>query len=280
MKNPCKARFFVPVLFLLLFCMVPAAPAEIVVFPMQYRPAIEALPMVRELLSSKGRAVADPRTNALLLEDDEASIQRVREFLDAFDRPGRQGTIRVRFEETGSREDRSSEVRARASGRDWSGTAGGPLGREGVDIRVGDRRRTEHGHSEFSVVVLSGSPAYIMVGQDLLFTQRWLDFTRKYSRVSETITLQRIQTGMEVKPTFLTHYADLKIIPRVSEAGTQRGVIRFTEAATRLSAPYGQWVEIGGAGRQSNEVMAEILAWGKGEGRSVTSISLLVEAGH
>ena len=274
-----KVRKVVPVVIVLVFFLSAVSSAETVVIPMQYRTAVDALPMVKELLSSEGRAVADPRTNALLVVDDEAAIQRVREFLAGFDRLGKQGRVKVRFEETGSREDRSVAARARVSGGDWSVTAGGQRRNDGVDVRLGDRKGNRQATSEFMVVVVSGSPAYILVGQDILYTERWLDLTRRYARVSETVTIQRIETGFEVMPTFLKDHADIEIIPRISGAGTERRVIRFTEAATRLLAPYGQWVTIAGTSQQSNEVIREILARGRGERTSGVSISLLVETG-
>ena len=150
-------------------------------------------------------------------------------------------------------------------------------GRDGAGIRYGGERRDGRRISEFSILAVSGSPAFIAVGEDLLFTERWVELTRRYAHVTERVTIQRVQTGIEVWPTFFTGHADIEIIPRLSERGTGGGVIRFIEAAARLVVPYGQWVAIGAAGGQSNEVLSEILAWGRGEGKSLTSISLLVE---
>jgi type II secretory pathway component GspD/PulD (secretin) len=245
---------------------------------MQYRTAAEALPMVQQLLSPEGRAVADGRTNALLVVDSEETIQRVREFLEGFDKLGKQARIRVRFDESGARERTSVEGRARASGEDWSVGVGKPMRKDGVDVRLQDRTRTQQGGSEFFVTVVSGSPAYIMVGQDILYSQRWVDLTRRYSRITESVTIQRIETGFEVKPVILKDHADVEITPRISHGGPGSRVIHFTEASTRLVAPMGQWVTIGGASQQSNEVIRAVLEAGRGERSSVTSISLLVEA--
>lgn len=268
---------FVPAVFVVLFFFSAVSLAETVVVPMQYRTAAEALPMVQALLSPQGRAAADPRTNALLIVDDEASVQRVREFLAGFDQLGKQGRVKVRFQETAASEDQSVAARARVSGGDWTVTAGRPRRGDGADVRVEDRTVSRQGISEFFVVVVSGSPAYILVGQDLVFTERWLDLTRRYARVTETVSIQRMETGMEVKPTLLKDHADIEIIPRISGAGTERGVIRFTEAATRLLAPYGQWVTIGGASQQSNDVIRAVLEAGRGQRSAGLSISLLVE---
>jgi hypothetical protein len=45
-------------------------------------------------------------------------------------------------------------------------------------------------------------------------------------------------------------------------------------------APIGQWMTIGGASQQSNEVIRAVLEAGRGEKSSMTSISLLVESGN
>jgi hypothetical protein len=129
-------------------------------------------------------------------------------------------------------------------------------------------------------MVVSGSAGYIMVGQDILYTQRWIDLTRRFARVTESLAIQRIETGFEVMPTLLKDHADVEIIPRISHGGPGSRVVRFTEASTRVVAPIGQWVTIGGASQQSNEVIRAVLEAGRGERSSVTSISLLVESGN
>ena len=50
-KKNGKARLLAGCLFLLLFCAARASYAETAVIPMQYRGAVEALPMVKEFLS-------------------------------------------------------------------------------------------------------------------------------------------------------------------------------------------------------------------------------------
>ena len=273
---------FVPgiLAFFVAFAVASRCSAETLVYPMQYRTAAEAVPMVQSLLSPGGRAVADARTNALLVVDDEEAIHRVRELLQGFDKLGKQARIRVRFDESGSRERTSVEGRARASGEDWSVSAGKPMRKDGVEVQLQDRSRTQQGSSEFFVTVVSGSAAYIMVGQDILYTQRWIDLTRRYARITESVTIQRIETGFEVMPVILKDHADVEITPRISHGGAGSRVIHFTEASTRLVAPIGQWVTIGGASQQSNDVIRAVLEAGRGERSSVTSISLLVEPGN
>jgi len=275
-----RARGIAPAVFVLFCFFSTASFAETVVIPMQYRTAAEALPMVQALISAEGRVVADSRTNALLVVDTEETIRRVREFLEGFDKPGKQARIRVRFDESGDRDRTRVEGSARASGEDWSVGAGRPMRRDGVEVRLQDRTLTGQGSSEFFLTVVSGSPAYIMVGQDILYTQRWVDLTRRYARVMESVTIQSIETGFEVNPVILKDYAEVEITPRISHGGAGARVIHFTEASTRLVAPIGQWVTIAGTSQQSSEVITAILEAGRGQSRSVTSISLLVESGR
>jgi hypothetical protein len=119
-----------------------------------------------------------------------------------------------------------------------------------------------------------------MVGKDVLYNQRWVDLSRRYARVVETVTIQRIETGFEVLPVLLKDHADIEIIPRIShEASSKAGrnVIRFSELSTHVYAPLNEWVSIGGAEQSSNEVMREILGRGSSSQASHLSVLLLVE---
>jgi hypothetical protein len=69
--------------------------------------------------------------------DDEEAIRRIREFLQGFDKLGKQARIRVRFDESGTRERTGVEGSARASGEDWSVSAGKPTRKDGVEVRCG-----------------------------------------------------------------------------------------------------------------------------------------------
>ncbi len=254
--------------------------AATAMIPMQYRTAAEALPMVQQLLSPEGRAVADGRTNALLVVDSEETIQRVREFLEGFDKPGKQARIRVRFEEASARDRSTAQGRARASGEDWSVGVGKPMTKDGVDVRLQDRSRTQQGSSEFFVTVVSGSPAYIMVGQDIIYNQRWIDLTRRYARITESVTIQRIETGFEVKPVILKDHAGCGDHPQDFPRGA--GVPRdpFYRSVDPACCAHGSMGDDWGTSQQSNEVIRAVLEAGRGERSSVTSISLLVESGN
>lgn len=262
------------------FFSILSAPclAEMAVIPMKYGTANDVLPMVRDLLSEEGRATADARTNALLIIDTPESIERIRSFLESYDRPVAQAKVRVRFQELGSSEDLSVSADARASGEHWTVTTGGKK-RDGVEVRLGQRDRRRKGDSEFFIHVSSGSWAYIMVGEDVLYNGRWMDLCRRYGTIWGAPVVQRIETGFEVRAILLQDVAQLEIMPRISrrEPEAKGRVIRFSSAATSVAVPYNQWVTIGGTGSSGHEVMREIL--GRGRTREVSSLamSLMVE---
>ena len=265
---------------LLAFVISSSCNAEVWVYPMQYRPASEALPSIQAMLSREGRAVADARTNSLLIDDDEGSIERIKQFLASFDQLGKQARIRVKFIEGGTSESSRVEAEARASGSGWAVTTDPRKKTDGVDVRLQDRGRSRQGTTEFFLNAVSGSPAYIMVGKDILYNQRWIDLSRRYGRVVETVAVQRVETGFEVLPVILKDHVDIEITPRISHetpSNAGRNVIRFSELSTHVYAPLNQWVSIGGAEQSSNEVMREILGRGSSSQSSNLSILLMVE---
>jgi hypothetical protein len=54
-------------------------------------------------------------------------------------------------------------------------------------------------------------------------------------------------------------------------------VVRFFAAQTELTVPLGQWVEIGGADDQQNEIVKEILSQNRSGENTATSMSLMVQ---
>ena len=100
--------------------------------------------------------------------------------------------------------------------------------------------------SESFIAVLSGRAAFILVGKKILCTERWVYLSRRYAHSVEIVGFQRIEAGMEVKLVIAGDNVQIEIIPRISyEEARNKGVIRFTEASTRLIVPRGKWITIG-----------------------------------
>ncbi len=253
-----------------------ASPAsEVAVIKVEHRWAAELAPIVKSLLSADGTLTVSDRVNALVIVDTPAAIQRVKAYLDRFDRPVEQVRIHVRFHTT--REDRDSEgaVRGRISNDDVSVAVGGKK-KDGIDISAGDRVRRRAGNSEFFLVAMAGSPAYIRTGKEIPYDENTV-FPRQYSPGGGTVTWQTVESGFEVTPTITGENAHLKIVPRLSYDDHQDAVIRFFGAQTELAVPLGRWVEIGGTTAQENEIIRKILSLGRNSGKRTDSMSLMVE---
>jgi len=249
------------------------------VIPVHYRDASEVVPIVETLLSSEGKVTFSARTHSLVVNDTPKSLENIRTFLKTFDTPVPQVRIRVKFHETESVRDRSASASGSVSGDDWKIVVGGNSN-DGIEIRADEGRTDQKRISEYSVVTASGSPAYILTGLEIPHRQRWIYLCRRYAACTEdTITYQTIDTGMEILPVVVGERVNVKIIPRISDPTYAGGrvVSRFTRAATQLSVSLGEWVTIGGVGRDTNEVMRAILETGTGKQGENVSMSLLVE---
>lgn len=273
-KAPC-------LLFFILFCSLlvhaEISFGEVAIIKIRFRQASDMLPLVKALLSPEGRATVDGGTNSIVLSDDGPSLQRIRQLLGEMDRPVPQVKIRFKFQEEGNKREQGVSVSGKVSGEGWSVSAGRKR-KDGVSVSVRNRKVLTGRESESFVTVLSGSVAYIRVGKEVPYRSRWVHLSRRYAHFVETVSFKRIETGMEVRPVIAGDYAHVEITPRVSygEAGA-RGVIRFTEASTKLALPRGQWVTLGGSSKNTNEVISHILSWASGEGHRTLSLRLMAE---
>ncbi len=265
------------ILVILLTIMVGSSPAEVAIIKVNYRSASDILPLVETLLSPGGKATFDTRTNAIIVNDTTESVAKIQALVANMDKPAEQVTIRFRFQETGLSKDRDLSASGKVSGDRWS-AATGRSRQEGVHGRARDTRVNKQGTTESFISVMSGSLAYIWVGRDIPFTEQWVNLSRRYARVVESVNFQRVETGFEVRPVITGNRVHIEIVPRISsieEGG--RGVVRLTEASTTMNVLKGQWVTIGGVSEQSNEVIRDILSTGSSSTTSTLSLSLKVD---
>jgi type II secretory pathway component GspD/PulD (secretin) len=276
----CARKTFLIVLTILLpFLCSLASPclAEVAVIKIQFRDASELLPVVEALLSPEGKASVDTRTNSIIIKDRKESLDEIRALLARSDKPAEQIRIRFRFQKEDLARERDISVSGKVSGKSGSVVIG-DRSRDGVRVHIGNRRVNQRRDSEFFITVLSGGSAYIRVGKEIPYTERWVYLCRRYAHFAETVNFRSIETGMEVRPVVTGDHVHMEMVPRISyeEAG-KRGIIHFTEASTKLSVPKGQWVTVGGNRKESNEVIRDILSSGSTEKHSTLSLSLIVE---
>lgn len=262
--------------FLFLFYSICIAD-NVAVIEVKYRRADEVAPMVKNMLTQEGTITVDQRTNSLVISDTEEAIQKVRAFIEGYDKPIQQVTVHVRFHEVRSEEGGSVSADARTSGKHWSVSSGGKT-TDGVDVKVRGGKNSRRGQSEYFIRAASGSPAYILAGQEIPYTDRWLYLCRRYARVTESVVFHKIESGFEVVPVVMGDRVSIDITPRISYEvpGREPGIIRFTRASTSLQIPINEWITIGGNSETDNEVIAAILETGAHSQNSTLVISLKV----
>jgi type II secretory pathway component HofQ len=256
-----------------------AGQKDYAVIKVEHRLAEEVLPLVEPMLSPTGKALADRHTNSLVVVDTPEAIDRIRRFLAGSDSPGRPVTVRVRFGQTSSSGGYSAAVAGQISG-DNARVRVGNRKTDGVSARLQGHQRRGRERSEYFVTVQSGGIAYIWAGKEVPYTQYWADTCRRYGGLAKTVTFKTVETGFDVQPVVTGNRAHIKITPRISSTAQdgRQQVVRFAEAATQVTAPLGQWVEIGGGSDSGGDVHHAILATGGSRRDSSLSIALRVDA--
>ena len=100
---------------------------EVAVIKVEHRWAAELVPIVKSMLSAAGTVTVSERVNSLVIVDSPEAIERVKAYLDQFDRPVEQVRIHVRFHTMGK--DRDSEVSAR-----------GRISNDNVSVAIGGKK--------------------------------------------------------------------------------------------------------------------------------------------
>jgi type II secretory pathway component GspD/PulD (secretin) len=273
-KRPLLA---ISVIFILpLAILVSLASAEVAIIQVNYREASDLLPMVKTLLSPDGKASLDERTNSIIVVDTSTAIAEIQAFVATMDKPAEQVRVNFRFQETSRSTDRDISTSGRYSDEHGSVAIGGAE-ENGVHVSARDSISQHRGQTESFILVMSGSPAYLWVGREIPFTQRWFYLTHTYAHEVETVEFQRVETGFEVKPVVAGDRVHIEIVPRISSFDEGAGVVRLTEASTKVTVLRGQWVTIGGTSEQSNEAVRAILSSGSSSSNSTLSLSLMVE---
>jgi hypothetical protein len=262
------------ILALILFGNISVA-KEVAVIKIHYRWATELVPIVKSMLSADGTVTVSKRANSLIIVDSLDAIQRVQDYLAQFDKPVEQVRIHVRFQNFKTGKDSAVSVRGKISNDNLSAATGGKR-KDGVDISAEDRARQVKAVSEFFVVAMSGTPAFIQAGKVIPYSYG-SEFYNRFAPGGDTLAWHAVKSGFEVTPTIVVDSAHLRIVPRIAYDDRKDAVIRFFGAQTELTTLLGRWVEIGGATGQQNEVIREILSRGRSSEINPSSMFLMIE---
>ena len=129
---------------------ISSSAGEVAVIEVHYRRAADLAPIVKSMLSKDGTVTVSGRVNSLIIVDTPQAIQRVKNFLDRFDRPAVQVRIHVRFHTQRAQRESGISARGKISNDNLRAATGGKR-KDGLDSTVEESERLLKSDSEFFV---------------------------------------------------------------------------------------------------------------------------------
>ena len=233
--------------FLLLSALAALAQGSLEVVPLQHRSAEQVMPVLRPLLDP-GAALTG-QGYQLFIRTSPANLRDLRQALAAIDTAQRRLLISVRH---------GANAEAARSGIDTRGTLRSgdvtlsnqrfPAERTLVETRVISSRSASDERVDQRVQVLEGSRAFISTGQSRPLQRQQVFVGPAGVAVQDTTVIQNLDTGFEVTPRVSGNTVFLDISPQRETPGALgQGSVQSQRVSSSISAPLGEWVELGSA---------------------------------
>ena len=239
---------------------------ELEIIELKGKSVEQVLPSLRPLLEPG--ATLSGMNNQLFLRASARNRAEIKRALAAIDKPGRQLIIRV----SQNRETDESMRGAAASGQVVLGSTKRAQGSATV-WETGGARRDSAGQM---VRTVDGGQAFIQVGRSLPVPMRQIIVGPGGAVINETTTYQDIGQGFYAAPRLNGDRVTLDISQQGDSQGG-RGQINTQRLSTTVSGRLGEWMELGGAGRQETGNQSGALSISSGDRRDHRSIWLMVE---
>jgi type II secretory pathway component GspD/PulD (secretin) len=280
------ARLHGIVLLVLLVALVfpSAASAEIKVLTLRHVAPDKVLPAVRELLNGTGKI--SHWENRLIVNASAEEIATIEEVLRQIDVAPVMVRITVRTENRHAQAGNRIGVavlQTREPGRAASGGEPGPSG-TGLPPAGGRRLGNAVEEAEYYLRVRDGGQGFILMGQSVPYVRELLVLARRHAGYGQSIDFQAINTGFWVRPVLEGDYVTLDIRPYLE--GFQKtssgvaglpSVLELQALVTTVRIPLGQWVDLGGILRESDEISRTIVNWRAGNAREEKTVWVKVE---
>lgn len=253
--------------------------------PLKYRSADQVIPLVRPFLDKEG--AISGLNNQLIIRTSPANLQQIKDILRKIDTLPRKLMITVR--QAGQRE--AEEKGAEASGSAGAGgaratvepkgeQAGGSVeyrrGEDAARARVYGTRAIEKAEDIQRVQVLEGNPAFIRIGTAVPVPERTVVQGGRTVTVIEGTSYKDVTAGFYVLPRVSGDTVTLEISPQRNTVG-EAGRINLQQAQITVSGRLGEWLEIGGSGRDGSSEGSGVVYSTAGMGAERRTILLRVE---
>jgi type II secretory pathway component HofQ len=255
----------------------PAAAQVVHVYKARHRTAEELLPLAETAMGAEGRAVADRRTNSLVLTGSREAVQSALSLFAALDVRAR--TVVLHYEAR-----RTADLASQGARVAWSVDAGSlrvgnvawPQGGSRVAVHLDESAGQRAGTLAGQLRILDGESGRIATGTRVPVTTRRVQPGRYGPVVRETSQYVSAESGFEARPRVLNDgRVELALVP--FDASLRRdGTIAASGAATRLVLEPGRTVAVGGLLRDARDEQGGGPL--SGERRSADESLLLISA--
>jgi type II secretory pathway component GspD/PulD (secretin) len=262
MKITLKCLFTLAIAFWV--GLVAAQQVEII--ELRSKNADEVLPALMPLLEPGG--TLSGMNNQLFLKASPRNRADIKRALAAIDTPTRRLIIRVSQNRQAEENSRGAE----ASGQ----VVLGSTRRSSGSATVWDTKSIRGESAAQMVQTVEGGQAFIQVGRSLPIPMRQLVMGPGGVVVNETMVYQDVGRGFYAVPRVNGNRVTLDISQQASSQGGY-GSINSQRLSTTVSGRLGEWIELGGSGRQASGNQGGALTLSTSDARDNRSVWLMVE---
>jgi hypothetical protein len=258
------------------------------VITLKYRTADQIIPLLEPFIDRNGSLSG--MQNQLIVRTSPANLAELRKIIDQVDARPRQLLVTVRQDVDLATARREAELSGRVGIGDSAGIAvPGSRGRnEGLVVQGGSGNTFVRGRitardvvasdaNTQRVQVLEGNVAFIRIGQSVPVPSRQVVQTPYGTQVVESTQFRDLNTGFQVLPRVAGDIVTVEINPQRERPGRYPGTANVQGVSTVVSAPLGEWMEIGGTSATGSMQSSGNLGQRSDTGTERRSVLLMVQ---
>lgn len=258
------------------------------VITLRYRTADQIIPLLEPFIDRSGSLSG--MQNQLIVRTSPANLAELRRIIDQVDARPRQLLVTVRQDVDLATARRETDLSGRVGIGDSAGIAvPGSRGRnEGLVVQGGSGDTFVRGRiaardvvasdaNTQRVQVLEGNVAFIRIGQSVPVPSRQVVQTPYGTQVVESTQFRDLNTGFQVLPRVAGDTVTVEINPQRERPGRYPGTANVQGVSTVVSAPLGEWMEIGGTSSTGSMQSSGNLGQRSDTGTERRSILLMVQ---
>ena len=259
-------KFLLTVTFASWMLQALAQPLEVI--ELRSKNVEEVLPVLLPLLEPGGTLTGTGQQ--LFLKASPANRADIKRALAAIDKPSRRLIIRI----SENRQSDQASQGAEAGGQ----VVLGSTRRAQVNGQVWSTQQARGEKNSQMVQTVDGGQAYIQVGRSLAIPMRQTVIGPGGAIVNDSVVYRDVGRGFYASPRLNGERVTLDISQQADSANVYgRGNINTQCLSTTVSGRLGEWIELGGTGRQAAGTQAGITSYSTSDARDDRSIWLKVE---